>query len=347
MSSLSKVIKAHYNKEPLKVLITGGAGNIAYSLAFMVARGNMLGEDQPIILCLLELPQIADSLKGVEMELKDCALPLVVEIIVTTDEVEAFKNADIALLVGAKPRSKGMERKDLLEQNAAIFKKQANLLDTYSKPTVKVCVVGNPANTNAAIIASIVKNIPKTNITALTRLDHNRAIAQVSEKLQTHPLSIRNVIIWGNHSLTQYPDLQACELHEKGSNKSLILSLIKDQEWIQNSFIPKVQKRGGEIIELRKLSSAASAASAICDHIRNWVNGTSNGEFVSMAVLSDGNTYGVPKDLIFSFPVTCKNGEWKIVENMNLSDSLSKKMIQATIKELLEEREMALQSINK
>jgi malate dehydrogenase len=334
------------SKNPVKVLITGAAGNIGYALSFMVAQGHLLGCDQPIHLVLLEIPPMVKSLKGVEMELIDSAFPLVSAITATTDDSEAFKGVDIALLVGAKPRGKGMERKDLLQQNATIFKRQAMLLDTVASSDVRICVVGNPANTNATIIASNVKRVKKTNITALTRLDHNRAIGQISQKLNVHPTRIRNVVIWGNHSLTQYPDLQACQIIAQNNTQSNAKTLIGDDKWASEFFIPKVQKRGGEIIENRQLSSAASAANAICDHVRNWMRGTAEGEFVSMAVWSNGNPYGIPSDLIFSFPVTCKNGQWSFVKGLSLQDPLSKKMIEATIKELQDEKNTALAFLN-
>jgi len=334
------------SKKPVKVLITGAAGNIGYALSFMVAQGHLLGHDQPIHLCLLEIPPMAKPLKGVEMEIIDSAFPLVSRLTATTDDAEGFKDVDIALLVGAKPRGKGMERKDLLQQNATIFKRQAALLDSVSSPDVRICVVGNPANTNAAIIAENTKRVKKQNITALTRLDHNRAIGQISQKLSTHPSRIRNVIIWGNHSLTQYPDLQTCQILAENNSTQSAKTLINDEKWVVDFFIPKVQKRGGEIIDMRQLSSAASAANSICDHVRNWILGTSSGEFVSMAVWSNGNPYGVPENLIFSFPVTCKDGKWTFVKGMNLKDPFSKKMIDATIKELQEEKGTAIAFLN-
>lgn len=279
------------------------------------------------------------------MELIDTASPLIHKIITTCDDKEGFENCDIALLVGARPRSKGMQRKDLLEANAKIFKHQATFLDQYANPDCKICVVGNPANTNAAILASFCKNIKKSNITALTRLDQNRALGQVSLKTGTPFKFVRNAVIWGNHSSTQYPDLQICEVL-KDSQVVKARELIESQ-WEENDFIKRVQKRGAEIIQQRKLSSAASAANAVCDHIRSWILGTQPGEIVSMAVYSDGNPYGVSSGLIFSFPVTCENGQWKIVSNLNLSSEFSKKMIQATQEELSNEKETALNFLSK
>jgi len=324
-----------------KVLITGAGGNIGYSLSFMVAQGLLLGSQQPIDLYLLDLPFMRNSLEGLEMELTDAAFSLLNKLVITCNDEEGFKDCEIALLIGAKPRGKGMDRKDLLEANASIFKEQAQLLDKFALEDVKVCVVGNPANTNALIISENTHRIKKFNITALTRLDHNRALAQVASKLSVHPSRVRNVTIWGNHSNTQVPDVTACQLYGQNSNWTNV-GLGFSIEWLSNEFIPKVQFRGSEIIGKRQLSSAASAAVAICDHVRNWMNGTQEGEIVSMAVWSNGNPFGIKDGLIFSFPVTCKNGEWSFAPSAALNDETIQKMIDVTTNELSEEKETAL-----
>lgn len=339
-----ELIGRHFSKiglrKPVKVAVTGAAGNIGYALNFMIAGGRLLGPNQPIDLQLIELPPALNALKGVEMELRDAAFPLLNSITVTTDPAVGFKGTEIAILVGAKPRGPGMERKDLLEQNAAIFKQQAQQLQEHADPNVKVLVVGNPANTNAMIISEFAPKIPKKNITSLTRLDQNRAINQLAEKLNVATTEIMNVIIWGNHSSTQFPDLKFAKVfHSKGVSPAL--ELVQDQDWVKKTFIPKVQKRGAEIIDMRKLSSAASAAAAACDHIHDWVVGTRPGEYVSMGVMSDGS-YGIPEGINFSFPVTCKFGEWGIVKGLDLSDTLSTQMIKATLDELVAEKKMAL-----
>lgn len=344
-----KLLGRHFNsvdqREPVKVAITGAAGNIGYALSFMIAGGRLLGPNQPIDLQLIELPPALNALKGVEMELKDSAFPLVNSILATSDPAEGFKGADVVLLVGAKPRSKGMERKDLLEQNAAIFKTQALQIQDNASPNVKICVVGNPANTNAAIIAEYAPKIPSKNISALTRLDMNRAVNQLGDKVGAHPRDIHNLIIWGNHSATQYPDYRYAVV-AKGTGFSYGRDLITDMEWVTKNFIPRVQKRGAEIINMRKLSSAASAAASTCDHIHDWLVGTKPGEFVSMGVMSDGS-YGIPKGINFSFPVTCVNGEWSVVKTMDVTDALSKKMFKATLEELEKERATALAFLKK
>lgn len=300
----------------------------------------MLGPNQPVELQLIELPPALNALKGVEMELRDAAFPLVHNILVTSNPEEGFKGADVVVLVGAKPRGPGMERKDLLEQNGAIFKTQALQIQTNAKPDVKILVVGNPANTNAMIVSEIATKIPAKNVTSLTRLDQNRAIAQIAEKTGRTAKDVYNVIIWGNHSSTQYPDYRYAVIHsDKGFEKGK--DAITDANWVKKEFIPKVQKRGAEIIAMRKTSSAASAAAAACDHIHDWIVGTRPGEFVSMGVMSDGS-YGIPKGINFSFPVTCKNGEWSIVQGLDLKDALSQEMIKATLKELEEEKATAL-----
>jgi malate dehydrogenase len=328
--------------KPKKVVITGASGNIGYILSFMVSQGRLLGPSQPIELWLLEIPPMAKALEGVRMELLDSALPCVRSIVASTNQEEAFTNADIALLVGAKPRGPGMKRKDLLEANAKIFASQGDILNRLANVDVKVVVVGNPANTNAVIIASQATRIKKRNITALTRLDHNRALGQLSEKMNMPVSNIRNVAIWGNHSASQYPHVRNAELL---SGQKLTDALAKEGKWLRETFIPKVQKRGAEIISMRKKSSAASAANATCDHIHDWLCGTRPGEWVSMAVWSDGNPYGIKPGLIFSFPVKCQNGEWEIVKGLDVSDKLSKEKLKITEAELVKEKQTALKVV--
>ncbi|NLX18557.1 MAG: malate dehydrogenase [Desulfobulbus sp.] len=317
-------------KAPVRVAVTGAAGQISYSLIFRIASGSMLGPDQPVILQLLEIPPAMGALQGVLMELNDCAFPLVAGVIATDDPNVAFKDADFALLVGSRPRGPGMERSDLLNTNGAIFTVQGKALSDNANPNVRVLVVGNPANTNALIC---LKNAPKLNprnITAMMRLDHNRAMSQIAEKTGTHSTKVEKVVVWGNHSSTQYPDISYATADGKAV-KGLV-----DDEWNKNDFIPTVQQRGAAIIKARGASSAASAASAAVDHMRNWALG-SNGQWVSMGVYSKGNPYGVDEDLIFAFPIVCENGEWKIVEGLEISD-FSREMIKKTEAELQGER---------
>lgn len=288
----------------------------------------------------MELPAAEGPLNGLVLELKDCAFPLLAGIIPTLKIEEAFDQTDVAVLVGARPRGPGMERKDLLNENAKIFKAQGEAIDRYSKKTIKVLVVGNPANTNALIASHYAPSIPKKNFTALTRLDQNRALSQLSDKLQARVEDIKNVVIWGNHSLTQYPDVNHGEVILGGKSLS-IREATADDKYLNEVFIPKVAKRGAEIIAIMKKSSAASAANAACDHVHDWWVGTKPGEFVSMAVISDDNTYGVAPGLMYSFPVVCKSGEWQVVNGLNV-DEFSRKKLQETEKELLEERKMAL-----
>jgi malate dehydrogenase len=329
-------------KETLRVCVTGAAGQIGYSLIFMIAQGRMFGPYQKIILHLLDIPAMEKSLQGVKMELEDGAFPLVTDVVVATSTDVGFKDIDVALLVGAKPRGPGMERKDLLRDNGNIFKAQGKDLDKYAKKTVKVLVVGNPANTNALICSLNAPSIPKENFTALTRLDQNRAMAQVATKVGVAVEKVRNVIIWGNHSATQYPDIHHAVFvdHPVEGQTDSIKSAVCDK-WFKEEFIPKVQKRGAEIIEARKLSSAASAANAVCDHVHDWLVGTRPGEVVSMGVISDGNGYGIENGIIYSFPVTCEGGKWTIVEGYNINE-FSKEKMKATEKELLEEKAQAL-----
>ncbi|CAM8652750.1 Mdh Malate/lactate dehydrogenases [Acidimicrobiia bacterium] len=319
-------------KTPVRVAVTGAAGQIGYSLLFRIASGQMLGEDQPVILQLLDITPAMDALKGVAMELEDCAFPLLSDIVRTDDPSEAFGDISYALLVGARPRSKGMERKDLLEANGGIFKPQGKALSDNAAADVKILVVGNPANTNALIAMNNAPNIPNERFTAMTRLDHNRAIAQVAAKTGTTVSDITKMTIWGNHSATQYPDLFHAEV--KGQNAA---ALVNDQAWLENDFIPTVQQRGAAIIEARGLSSAASAANAAIDHMRTWALGSAKGDWVSMAIPSDGS-YGVAEGIISSFPVTCANGKYEIVQGLDIDD-FSRGRIDASVAELVEERD--------
>jgi malate dehydrogenase len=319
-------------KTPVRVAVTGAAGQIGYSLLFRIASGQMLGEDQPVILQLLDITPAMDALKGVAMELEDCAFPLLSDIVRTDDPNEAFGDISYALLVGARPRSKGMERKDLLEANGGIFKPQGKALSDDAGSDVKILVVGNPANTNALIAMNNAPNIPNDRFTAMTRLDHNRAIAQIAAKTGTTVSDITKMTIWGNHSATQYPDLFHAEV--KGQNAA---ALVNDQAWLENDFIPTVQQRGAAIIEARGLSSAASAANAAIDHMRTWALGSAKGDWVSMAIPSDGS-YGVAEGIISSFPVTCANGKYEIVQGLDIDD-FSRGRIDASVAELVEERD--------
>lgn len=327
---------------PIRVLVTGAAGQIGYSIVLQIAKGDVFGKEQPIVLVLLDIPPMMTVLEGVQYELMDCALPNLKEIIAVTDEKSAFTNIDYAFLVGAMPRKQGMERKDLLAANVKIFKSQGQALADYAKSTTKVLVVGNPANTNACICAKYAApKIPERNFSAMTRLDHNRATAQVAMKCGVGISDVKDVIIWGNHSSTQFPDVRHAKVTKDGKTVDAYTA-IGDTAWIQGPFISCVQKRGAVIIEKRKFSSAMSAAKAACDHVHDWHFGTKQGEWVSMAVPSDGS-YGVPKGLVFSFPVTIANGEWKIVQGLEWDD-FAKQKIAITQKELEEERDEALQA---
>jgi len=319
-------------RTPARVAVTGAAGNIGYALLFRIASGQLLGPDQPVILQLLELPQAQNALQGVVMELKDCAFPLVRGIETSDDPNKAFAGADYALLVGAKPRGKGMERKDLLKDNGALFAVQGKAInDNANRDTIKVVVVGNPANTNALIAAANAPNIDPSRFTALTRLDHNRGVAQLADKTNSHVTEIERFAIWGNHSATQYPDVSHTLI--KGQ---LAKNVIKDEKWIRDTFIPAVQQRGAAIIAARGASSAASAANAATEHIHDWVKGT-NGQWTSMGVYSEG-AYGATRGLYFSYPVVCSNGKYNIVQNVPI-DEFSAQKIEASHKELLEERD--------
>jgi malate dehydrogenase len=312
--------------------VTGAAGAIGYSLVFRIASGEMLGPDQPVILQMLEIPPALPALGGVAMELDDCAFPLLAGMVTSDDPDVAFGDADYALLVGSRPRTQGMERADLLEANGAIFTVQGRALSNSAKSSVKVLVVGNPANTNALIALNNSDNVPDGQFTAMTRLDHNRAIAQLAAKTGTTVNDITNMTIWGNHSATQYPDLFHAKVDERQAS-----AVVDDQEWLMGTFIPTVQKRGAAIIEARGASSAASAANAAIAHMRSWALGTPEGDWVAMAVPSDGS-YGVPEGLVSSFPCTCANGEYSIVQGLDI-DEFSQVKIDATVGELVEERD--------
>ncbi|HKT74709.1 MAG TPA: malate dehydrogenase [Steroidobacteraceae bacterium] len=318
-------------KPALNVAITGAAGQIGYALAFRVASGQLLGADQPVNLHLLEITPALPTLQGVVMELNDCAFPTLNKVVATDDAKVAFRDCNAALLVGARPRGPGMERKDLLLANAQIFSAQGKALNEVADRNVKVLVVGNPANTNALIARANAKDLNPRNFTAMTRLDHNRALSQLAEKTGTHTTGIRRMTIWGNHSATQYPDLSHTLVNGKAA-KSLV-----EQKWIEETFIPVVQQRGAAIIKARGASSAASAASAAVDHIYTWVHGTGADDWTSMAVPSDGS-YGIREGVIYSYPVTVKNGEYQIVQGLNI-DEFSRKRMDATDAELREERD--------
>ncbi|VVE68398.1 malate dehydrogenase [Pandoraea captiosa] len=317
-------------KTAMRVAVTGAAGQIGYSLLFRIANGDMLGKDQPVILQLLDLPQAQAAVKGVVMELEDCAFPLLQGVVVTDDPKVAFKDADVALLVGARPRSKGMERKDLLEANGAIFTVQGKALDEVASRNVKVLVVGNPANTNAYIAMKSAPNLPKENFTAMLRLDHNRALSQIAAKTGKPVASIEKLAVWGNHSPTMYADYRFATIDGQS-----VKALINDDVWNNDVFLPTVGKRGAAIIEARGLSSAASAANAAIDHIHDWVLG-SNGKWVTMGIPSDGS-YGIPEDVIYGVPVICENGKYKRVEGLEI-DAYSREKMDFTLKELEEER---------
>jgi malate dehydrogenase len=321
-------------KAPVRVAVTGAAGQIGYSLLFRIASGEMLGKDQPVILQLLEIPdeKAQKALKGVMMELDDCAFPLLAGMVPASDPMVAFKDVDVALLVGARPRGPGMERKDLLEANGKIFAPQGKALDKVAKRDVKVLVVGNPANTNCLIAMKNAKSLKPTQFTAMMRLDHNRATSQLAAKAGKPVSAIRKVVVWGNHSATQYPDVFQAECDGKK-----VWPMINDQAWLESTFIPTVQKRGAAIIEARGLSSAASAANAAIDHVRDWLSGTREGDWVSMGVPSDGS-YGIAEGVLYGYPVTCKGGKYEIVKGLEMSEFARKRM-DATLKELHEERD--------
>jgi malate dehydrogenase len=317
-------------KQAVRVAVTGAAGQIGYALLFRIASGAMLGADQPVILHLLEITPALGALEGVAMELDDCAFPLLEDVVMTDDPNVAFKNVDYALLVGARPRGEGMERKDLLEANGAIFGPQGKALNDHASRDVKVLVVGNPANTNALIAQQNAPDLDPSCFTAMMRLDHNRALIQLAEKVNSPTTEIKKMTIWGNHSATQYPDISQVKV-----NESAAMDLVEFQ-WVKDDFIPTVQQRGAAIIKARGASSAASAASAAINHMRDWTLGTPDGDWVSMAVPSDGS-YGIKEGVIFGYPVICKNGKYEIVQGLSI-DEFSSEKIKATEAELREER---------
>ncbi|HEY3868425.1 MAG TPA: malate dehydrogenase [Actinocrinis sp.] len=319
-------------RTPVNVTVTGAAGQIGYALLFRIAAGHLLGPDTPVHLRLLEIPQVVKAAEGVAMELDDCAFPLLAGIDIYDAAPEAFAGTNVALLVGARPRTAGMERGDLLSANGGIFKPQGEAINAGAADDVRVLVVGNPANTNALIAASNAPDVPKSRFTAMTRLDHNRAVAQAAKKAAVPVTEISNLTIWGNHSATQYPDLFNARIGGKNAAE-----LIGDQAWLESTFIPTVAKRGAAIIEARGLSSAASAASAALDHVRTWYHGTAPGDWTSMGIVSDGS-YGVPEGLVSSFPVTTRNGDYEIVQGLEIND-FSRARIDASVKELADERD--------
>jgi len=317
--------------KPVRIAVTGCAGNIGYALLFRIAAGDMLGPDQPVILHLLEVTPALKALEGVSMELRDCAFPLLADIVATDDPAVGFKDADYAILVGARPRGPGMERKDLLEANGAIFTVQGKALNDHASRGVKVLVVGNPANTNALIAMRSAPDLDPRQFTAMMRLDHNRAISQLAAKTGSSVPAIRRMTVWGNHSSTQYPDISHALVDGRPAPE------LVDQAWLETDFIPTVQQRGAAIIAARGASSAASAASAAIDHMRTWALGTADGDWVSMGIPSDGS-YGIPDGIIYSYPVTCRDGRYEIVQNLPVS-AFSRARMDATARELLEERE--------
>lgn len=324
---------------PVKVVVTGAAGQIGYSLVQMICRGDVFGPNTGVIVHLLDIEPMMTNLGGLVMELEDCAFTLLKGVVATANVEEAFTDIDAAFLVGAFPRREGMERKDLLSANVKIFKAQGQALDKFAKKSVKVLVVGNPANTNAVICSKYAPSIPKENFTAMTRLDQNRACAQIAKRINKGAEEVKNVIIWGNHSSTQFPDASAAIICDDNSCQKVV-DVLKDEAYLNGDFISTVQKRGQAVIQARKLSSAMSAAKAACDHMRDWWFGTKPGQFVSMGVISDGS-YGAAKDVIFSFPVEIKDGQWKIVQGLTISPFAQEKL-KLTGDELLQEKEDAL-----
>lgn len=319
-------------KSPVTVTVTGAAGQIGYALLFRIASGQMLGPDVPIRLSLLEIPQGVKAAEGVAMELDDCAFPLLTNIEISDNPGDAFKDANVALLVGARPRTKGMERGDLLEANGGIFKPQGEAINAGAADDIRVLVVGNPANTNALIASAHAPDVPADRFTAMTRLDHNRALTQVANKARVHIDEVKHLTIWGNHSATQYPDIFNARINGESA-----AAVIDDEVWLADDFIPTVAKRGAAIIEARGLSSAASAANAAIDHVNSWMNGTPEGDWTSAAVVSDGS-YGVAEGIISSFPCVARDGKWEIVQGLEIND-FSRPRIEASVAELVEERE--------
>lgn len=326
-------------KAPKRILVTGAAGQIGYAICPMIARGAALGPDQPVILHMLDIEPAKQALEGVRAELIDAAYPLLAGVVATTDVNEACKDVDVAIMVGGFPRKAGMERKDVMGKNVAIYKAQATALEKNAKKDCKVLVVANPANTNALVLSEYAPSFPKENITAMTRLDHNRALGQLSERSGTHVSKVKNTIIWGNHSSTQYPDVNHATIDGKPARQ-----VVNDDAWLDGEFITTVQQRGAAIIKMRGLSSALSAASSACDHIRDWVLGTPEGTWVSMGVVSDGS-YGAPKGVIYSFPCTCKDGKWSIVQGLSIDERSAEKM-RITGEELVEEKGLAMECLN-
>lgn len=319
-------------QSPIRIAVTGAAGQIAYATLFRIAGGIMLGRDQPVILQLLDLPHAQKALRGVIMEMHDCAFPMLEDVFATDDPEVAFKDADIAILIGARPRTQGMERSDLLNANAEIFKVQGQALNKVAKRDVKVLVAGNPANTNAYIAMKSAPDLPPENFSALMRLDHHRAVSQIAEKINRPVTSIEKMCVWGNHSPTMYADFRYATSHGEP-----VAEMITDPDWHSEVYMPKIAQRGAAIIEARGASSAASAANAIIYHLRDWILGTS-GKWVTMAIPSDGS-YGIPKEMVFGFPVICEDGKVEIVQGLDLSDEFSKAHIALTLNELLEEQE--------
>ncbi|MFI8102408.1 malate dehydrogenase [Streptomyces sp. NPDC101118] len=319
-------------RTPVNVTVTGAAGQIGYALLFRIASGHLLGADVPVNLRLLEIPQGLKAAEGTAMELDDCAFPLLRGIEITDDANKAFDGANVALLVGARPRTAGMERGDLLSANGGIFKPQGKAINDHAADDIKVLVVGNPANTNALIAQAAAPDVPRERFTAMTRLDHNRAISQLAAKTGAAVSDIKRLTIWGNHSATQYPDIFHAEIAGKNAAE-----VVNDEQWLADTFIPTVAKRGAAIIEARGASSAASAANAAIDHVHTWVNGTAEGDWTSMGIPSDGS-YGVPEGLISSFPVTCKDGKYEIVQGLDINE-FSRTRIDASVQELSEERD--------
>jgi malate dehydrogenase len=321
---------------PVRVAVTGAAGQIGYAILFRIASGQLLGPDTPVHLSLLEIPAALKAVEGTAMEIDDCAFPLVAGVDITDDPNKAFDGASVALLIGARPRTKGMERSDLLEANGGIFKPQGKALNDHAASDIKVLVVGNPANTNCLIAKSNAPDIPAERFTSMMRLDHNRAIAQLAAKAGATVSDITNMTVWGNHSPTQYPDIFNAKV--KGKNAA---EAVNDQEWLENDFLPTVQKRGAAVIDARGASSAASAANAAVDHVHDWVMGTADGDWVSMGIPSEGS-YGIPEGVIFGFPVTCSGGSYEIVQGLDLND-FSKARLDVTVNELEDERETVKQ----
>ena len=327
-------------KPPIRIAVSGASGQISYSLLFRIVTGDMLGKDQPVILKLLDITESQSALSGVAMELEDCAFPLLADLVVTDDPKIAFRDAAIVLLVGALPRGKGMERKDLLEINGEIFAAQGKALDEVADRDVKVTVIGNPANTNTLITMKNAPGLNPYNFSAMMRLDHNRALSQVAMKITKSVSDISKMVVWGNHSSTQYPDLSFAE-----TDSLSISTLINNQEWIENYFIPTVQGRGMSIIKARGLSSAASAANAAINHVHDWVFGAKKNDWTSMGIPSDGS-YGIPEGVIYSYPVVCENGSYKIFQGLEINE-FSKKKMKRTYEELVEERALISHLLNK